>query len=479
MKFGGSSVADSARIDKVASIVGAVAEKVWSDASVSSEGIPVERGDGSPVVVLSALKGTTDALIQASVEATDGITEYSVRIDELEQRHREVAVTLVQESKPILEALDSRFQELRGILHGVELVRECTWRTADLIMSFGELLSCELFAAVLRSRGVRARVVDPRGVILTDGTHGSARVNRPVTYERMREQWQNREDVFVVPGFIASTSSGVTTTLGRNGSDYTASLIGAGLGAERVEIWTEVDGVLSADPSSVPDAFVIDRMSFEEAAELSYFGAEVLHPSSMLPVIELDIPVVIRNTLNPDAPGTRISSESSGSELATGVASVNEVSILNVEGAGMIGIPGVAARIFSAIARAGVNILMISQASSEHTICLVFRSPDIPAATAELERELAPELASREIEAFDIQENMEIVAVIGEGMRGRSGVSGRLFDSLGRAGISVHAIAQGSSERNISFVVAGKDRDRTLRTVHDAFFREQHSSHER
>lgn len=472
MKFGGSSVADSGRIDRVASIVATVAEGVQSAASgAGAVGGAVGQRNALPVVVLSALKGATDELIQASREATDGNAAYRSRIDELERRHRDVAMTLVEDTSAVLEALEARFQELRGILHGVELVRECTWRTADLITSFGELLSCELFEAVLRSRGVRATMVDPRSVILTDGNHGSARVNRPVTYERMRERWLERDDVYVVPGFIAATASGVTTTLGRNGSDYTASLIGAGLGAERVEIWTDVDGVLSANPSSVPDAFVIDHMSFEEAAELSYFGAEVLHPSSMLPVIELDIPVVIRNTLNPEARGTRISSEPSGSELVTGIASIDQVSILNVEGAGMVGMPGVAARIFSAIARAGVNVLMISQASSEHTICLVFRSPDIPAAVAELERELAPELASREIEPFDIQENMEIVAVIGEGMRGRFGVSGRLFDALGRAGISVHAIAQGSSERNISFVVAGEDSKHTLGTVHSAFFR--------
>lgn len=471
MKFGGSSVADAGRIEKVSSIVAATVEtsRSGSHESVGEPSTALSR-DAAPVVVLSALKGATDSLILASREATDGDPAYSGRIDELEQRHREVATTLIGQPAAVLETLDIRFEELRGILHGVELVRECTWRTADLIMSFGELLSCELFTAVLRARGVQATMTDPRGIVVTDGCHGSARVNRPVTYERMREHWQHRDGVFVVPGFIAATESGVTTTLGRNGSDYTASLIGAGLGAERVEIWTDVDGVLSADPASVPDAFVIERMSFEEAAELSYFGAEVLHPSSMLPVIELDIPVIIRNTLNPDAAGTRISNEPSGSEMVTGVASVKQVSILNVEGAGMVGMLGVAARILSAIARAGVNVLMISQASSEHTICLVFRSQDVAAATAELERELAPELASREIEPLDVQEDMEIVAVIGEGMRGRSGVSGRLFNSLGRAGISVHAIAQGSSERNISFVIAGEDRELTLQTVHRAFF---------
>ncbi|MFW6387802.1 MAG: aspartate kinase [bacterium] len=452
MKFGGSSVADAQRIESVAGIVA-------ETAAVSP-----------PCVVLSALKGITDLLIDAASKATASDAGYRDRLDELEQRHLDVASTLIGRDAPVCGVLSERVADLRGVLHGVELVRECTARTRDLIMSFGELLSSELVTAILHHKGVTAVMADPRGIIVTDEAHGSARVNRPTTYERMRTHIAGQAGVVVIPGFVAATPSGVTTTLGRNGSDYTASLVGAGLGAECVEIWTDVDGVYSADPRSVPDAFVIEKMSFEEAAELSYFGAEVLHPSSMVPVVELDIPVYIRNTLNPAAKGTRISAESSQAEFITGLASVEHVSIVNVEGAGMMGTPGIAARIFTAIAHAGVNVLMISQASSEHTICLVFRSGDVPRAIAELEREFAPELASREIHQFETYNELEIVAVIGENMRGKSGVSGRLFQSLGAEGISVHAIAQGSSERNISFVVAGSDRERTLNTVHRAFF---------
>ena len=461
MKFGGSSVADAARIDTAAQIVIDAANRA---------------GSGMPVVVLSALKGATDELIRAASEATVGDAGFRQRVGELRQQHLDVASELLRSPEAMHNSLSERFRELGDILHGVELVRECTLRTRDLVMSFGELLSSELFAAVLRDRGANARFYDPREFIRTDSGHGSARVNRPLSYERMRETLEEREGIAVVPGFIAATASGVTTTLGRNGSDYTASLIGAGLGVEQVEIWKDVDGVLSADPRYVPDAFVIDHMSFEEAAELSYFGAEVLHPATMLPVQELDIPVIIRNTLNPSAPGTRISNESSGAELITGIASVEGVTIVNVEGTGMVGMPGVAARLFAALARADVTVLMISQASSEHTVCLVFRSQDVAKALRELEHELAPELASREIERFDVQEKMEIVAVIGEGMRGKPGVSGRLFGALGESKISVHAIAQGSSERNISFVVSGADRERTLCTVHTAFFREQGGS---
>lgn len=455
MKFGGSSVADAERIARVAEIVADTAEA---------------SPDGGPVVVLSALKGTTDELIAAADLARSGNRDYRVRIDALEKRHQDTANALLDASDRHHQVLHERFEEMRGILHGVELVRECTDRTRDLVMSFGERLSCELFTAILRSRHVPVTLYDPRHFIRTDGTHGSARVNRPVSYEQIRKQVDVAAGVCVVPGFIAATSSGVTTTLGRNGSDYSASILGAGLGADCVEIWTDVDGVLSADPRYVEEAFVIDRMSFEEAAELSYFGAEVLHPSTMVPVVELGIPVVIRNTMNSEAPGTRISSQSATVELITGLASVENVSLVNVEGSGMVGAPGIAARIFAAIARAGANVLMISQASSEHTICLLFRSEDLVRAIGELDREFAPELASKEINPFDVQDDMAVVAVIGDGMRGRFGVSGRLFEALGSAGISVHAIAQGSSERNISFVVSGADRERTLQTVHNAFF---------
>ncbi|MFW6252844.1 MAG: aspartate kinase [bacterium] len=454
MKFGGSSVADAACIDRVANIV-------------------IEaHGQGPVGVVVSALKGTTDSLLSAAECAERGDGAYKEQIEALEQRHYEVVETLhgSESADGIRGVVHDMFGELKNILHGVDLVRECTDRTADLIAGFGELLSIRILDSVLLSRGKRTRVIDPRLCIITDQRHRNARVIRSLTYERLAEQIRNDGYLYLIPGFIAATADGITTTLGRNGSDYTASLVAAAVHARELQIWTDVDGVLSADPRYVPDAFLLPELTFAEAAELSYFGAEVLHPSTMVPVVEKDIPVGIRNTWNPSGSGTRITARArSGGEIA-GIASIDNVAIINVEGSGMVGIPGIAARLFAAIARAQANIIMISQASSEHTICLCFRTHEAQDALKELEREFSTEIVSGEIDRPQLQAGMEIVAIIGEAMRGHPGISGRLFQALGEAKVSVHAIAQGSSERNISFIVAESEREVTLQTVHRAFF---------
>jgi aspartokinase/homoserine dehydrogenase 1 len=355
----------------------------------------------------------------------------------------------------------------------VELVRECSPRTMDFVMSFGERLSCRLITAYMVRHGMDATLVDARELIRTDDHFGSAAVNFRATYALIRERLPRVDGIAVIPGFIGATETGVTTTLGRNGSDYTGSLIGAGAGAEAIEIWTDVDGVLSADPRIVPDAFVIPEITSEEAMELSYFGAKVIHPYSMIPAVEKNIPLFIKNSLNPSAPGTRIAAAASltrdTKRPITGIASIEGISLVNIEGGGMMGIPGFAARIFSALAREGINIIMISQASSEHTICLVFRTLEGERALAALNRELALELETRRIQRFDLLRNLLVVSVIGENMHGTPGIAGRLFSSLGRAGINVLVIAQGSSERNISFVIEEKNHAAALRTIHSEF----------
>jgi len=363
--------------------------------------------------------------------------------------------------------------ELEEILHGVELVRECSLRTLDLVMSFGERLSCRLAVSYMCSKGHKAVLVDAREIVRTDERFGSAAVDFPTSYRLIGERLAAVDGIAVIPGFIGSTPSGVTTTLGRNGSDYTASIIGAGAGAEVIEIWTDVDGVLSADPRLVPDAFVIPGITSEEAMELSYFGAKVIHPYTMVPAVEKDIPILIKNSLNPSAPGTLIADASriarDGGRPITGIASIEGICLVNIEGGGMMGIPGFAARIFSALAREGINIIMISQASSEHTICLVFRTVEGERALAALNRELAPELATRRIERFELMCNLVVISVIGENMHGTPGMAGRLFSSLGRAGVNILVIAQGSSERNISFVIEEKSHTLALRTIHAEF----------
>ncbi len=457
LKFGGSSLADARRIRNVSGIVAEAARR------------------GRITVVLSAMKDVTDLLVSAARDAEQGSDRFRAGLESLRETHFEAARELFApaDQSSALTPLAIMCNELEEILHGVELIRECSARTMDLVMSFGERLSCRLASDYMRSRGMEVTLVDARELIVTDDRFGAAAVDFEKTYARIPERLARVPGIAVIPGFIGATEKGVTTTLGRNGSDYTGSLIGAGLGAEAVEIWTDVDGVLSADPRIVPEAFVIPEITSEEAMELSYFGAKVIHPYSMVPAVERDIPLLIRNSLNPSAPGTRIASAAAlkrdTSRPITGIASIDGISIVNIEGGGMMGIPGFAARIFAALARESINIIMISQASSEHTICLVFRAGEGERAITALKRELARELETKRIDHFDLLRDLIVVSVIGENMHGTPGMAGRLFSALGRAGINVLVIAQGSSERNISFVIEESNHVRALRTIHDEF----------
>jgi len=454
MKFGGSSVADADRIRAVAGLVRESAR------------------DGRVVVVLSALQGITDLLVAAARAAESGSDDFRSALDTLRARHLEAVRGLFApaDQASVITPLTLMANELEEVLHGVELLRECTHRTMDLAMSFGERMSCAIFTALLATLGERAVYVDARELIVTDERFGSGVVDFAASYPRIASRLGAEPGIPVVPGFIAATPKGVTTTLGRNGSDYTASIVGAGLGADTIEIWTDVDGVLSAGPRVVPGAFVIPRVTFEEAMELSYYGAKVIHPSTMIPAVEKRIPIVIRNTLNPSAPGTLIGNGGQRTEHPiTGIASIEGISLLNIEGGGMIGIPGIAARIFSALAREGVNIIMISQASSEHTISLVFKAGEADRALGALRRELALELETGRLEELELVRDLVVISVIGENMRGTPGIAGRIFSALGAARVNVLVIAQGSSERNISFVVAGGQHVAAVRTIHDAF----------
>ncbi len=457
LKFGGSSVADGERIKAVTDIIAEAARK------------------DRVAVVLSAMKGVTDLLIGAARKAEAGSDGLKEILETIRTRHFEAVRHLFApaDQASALTPLAVMCNELEEILHGVELIRECSTRTMDLVMSFGERLSCHLAAGYMTSRGLDATLVDAREIILTDERFGAAAVNFPRSYELIRRKLAAVPGIVVIPGFVGATDKGVTTTLGRNGSDYTASIIGAGTDAEVIEIWTDVDGVLSADPRIVPDAFVLPAISSEEAMELSYFGAKVIHPYTMVPAVEKDIPILIKNSLNPAAPGTLIASAAEikreGNLPITGIASIEGISLVNIEGGGMMGIPGFAARVFSALAREGVNIIMISQASSEHTMCLVFRTSEGERALTALNRELAPELQNRSIERFALLRELLIVSVIGENMHGTPGIAGRLFSALGKAGINILVIAQGSSERNISFVIEEKNHVLALRTIHAEF----------
>ena len=455
VKFGGSSLADSERLRRAMQIAR-------------------ERLEAGGVAVFSAMGGTTDVLIGAAREAAGG-SDPRAAVEELRARH----VSVVRDLCPprgqalILTRLQLLLAELDEVLHGVNLLRECSPRTLDLVMSFGERLMTTITSRLLADLDLDTRLVDARELILTDSHHGSAAVQFEATYARVRAALQPLARIAcVVPGFIGATAEGVTTTLGRDGSDYTASLIAAALDADELEIWTDVDGVMSADPRYVPEAFVIGQLSYQEAMEMSYFGARVIHPYTMVPVVERAIPIRIRNTLQPQQAGTRVTDQPSGSERAiTGIASVDSIALINVEGGGMLGMRGTAARVLGALARAEVNVMMISQASSEHSICLVLDDLGADAALTALRSELALELETRRIDTFDLRRELAIVAIIGENMRGTPGIAGKLFGALGAEDINVLAIAQGSSERNISLVVTAADERRALQVIHSAFLK--------
>ena len=457
IKFGGSSLADSERLDRALAVAG-------------------QRLAAGGVAVFSAMGGTTDRLIDAAHTAAGG-GDTREQIAELRTRHVQAVHDLCppRAQSAILTRLQLLLSELEDVLHGVSLLRECSPRTLDLVMSFGERLITTMTAALLAERGAPARLVDARALIVTDAEHGRAAVQFAVTYERiratLRPALQARAPALcVVPGFIGASGAGVTTTLGRDGSDYTASLLAAGLQAGELEIWTDVDGVLSADPRHVPEAFVIPQLSYQEAMEMSYFGARVIHPHTLIPVMEQRIPVHVRNTRRPEQAGTRITHQpSADSRAITGIASVDSIALVNVEGGGMLGACGMAARVLGALARGQINVMMISQASSEHSICLVLRAAEADAALAALHAELALELETRRIDHFEVQRDLAIVAIIGEHMRGTPGIAGQLFAALGAHGINVLAIAQGSSERNISLVIAERDEREALRVIHAAF----------
>jgi aspartokinase/homoserine dehydrogenase 1 len=454
-KFGGSSVEDAAKMREVAQIALA------------------HRREGKIAVVLSAMRGCTDLLLIAAKDAEAGNSAYRQALDIFDRRHLEAAQALTEGRvrDALVEELKGVLSDLRDILHGVELVKECSKRTLDLVAGFGERLSCLLMTGHLRSLGVEAEYIDAsKGFICTNDDHGNALVDFEVTYRQVSERLAGLSGVAVITGFIASTAQGRPTTLGRNGSDFTASLVGAALRAEAVEIWKDVDGVLTADPRFVQGVEVLDEISMEEAMELSYFGAKVIHPSTMVPLLERGIPLRIKNTLRPEVPGTLITqSPKPHNKPITGIASISDVALINIEGSGMIGIPGFASRVFLALSRVKVNVIMISQASSEHSICIVTRKAEARDALKALREELKVEQESRQIKDCELIQDLEIIAVIGENMRGKPGITGKLFNALGEENINVLAIAQGSSERNISFVIESKDRERALNTVHRAF----------
>ncbi|MBT1709351.1 bifunctional aspartate kinase/homoserine dehydrogenase I [Fulvivirgaceae bacterium PWU5] len=453
LKFGGSSVATPARIQSVIEIVK-----------------PYLREDVA--VVFSAFGGVTDVLIQISRLALEGNLEYKTTLAEIERRHLDAVRALVgvQKQSSILAQVKFTVNELEDVLHGVYLVKERTPRTLDYIMSFGERLSAYIIAEAFKDSGVAAEFLDTRRVVRTDANFGYAKVDFDTTNTQIREHFSRQQALQIITGFIGTSETGETTTLGRSGSDYTAAIFAGALQASDLEIWTDVDGMMTADPRLVKKAFTVPQMSYEEAMELSHFGAKVIFPATMQPAMVNRIPIWIKNTFNPTFQGTVIHSESKNGKVIKGISSMNAISLLSVQGSGLLGVVGASARLFATLARERVNVILISQASSEHSICLAIESQYTRQAKSAIEKEFQYEIRNEEIDEVHLETDLSIIAVVGDNMKQSPGTSGRMFSALGKNGVNVMAIAQGSSERNISAVVRQADVAKALNALHEAFF---------
>jgi aspartokinase/homoserine dehydrogenase 1 len=457
LKFGGTSVASAENIEKVIAIVTRA------------------LAHGPVVLVVSALGGTTDALINAGRAAASGDETFRQALRQLEARHFTAAEHLLPSFEAQAEIqpwLTAQFTELVLLADGIFALGELSPRTLDRLMSYGELLSSRLVVAALQARGVAAAWADSRQLIRTNSRFGMAQVDETIT-EQLAADFQTKttENLWVAPGFIAADVEGHTTTLGRGGSDYTAAILAAALGAEKLEIWTDVSGMLTADPRLVRSARPIARISYEEAMELSHFGAKVLYAPTVQPVRQRGIPMWIKNTFAPQDYGTLVEVAPPPSiGVVRGLSSIGNLALLNLEGSGMVGVPGFSARLFAALARARINVVLITQSSSEHSICVGVNEGDVPAAQAVVNEEFAAEITAGRLEPLRPETGLAIVALVGDMMRNHPGISGRLFSALGHNGVNIRAIAQGASERNISTVIRAADVRKAINVLHEEFF---------
>jgi aspartokinase/homoserine dehydrogenase 1 len=459
MKFGGTSVGDASCVARTAKIIAGVAK------------------ENPCVVVVSAMSGVTNRLIEAAKTAQAGnATEAEAIMDALRQQHETALLSLLSDEQKrgrLRQRIEPVLAEGRRLCEGTALLRELTPRTLDAISSLGERLSAPLVAAAVHELGVCSEAVEATELVVTDAFHGGAEPQMELTREKSQARLRPPLEKGIVPivtGFIGATAEGQLTTLGRGGSDYSATILGAALEADEVIIWTDVDGVLTADPRLVPEARTIPVISYREAAELAYFGAKVLHPKTLNPVIQAAIPVWIRNSFAPEKPGTKITPE--GRSIGGGVkalTAIRDVTLISVGGPGIVGLPDVVGRTFSTTAEVRANVLLISQSSSQNDICFIVSTADAQRTVEALRKEFAQDLAHHKVEHITVDSKIAIVAVVGENMRGTPGIAGKTFNALGRENVNLIAIAQGSSECNISFVIEEKAVKAALLTTHREF----------
>jgi aspartokinase/homoserine dehydrogenase 1 len=456
LKFGGSSVGTPERISGVIDIL--------KEYQVEGK---------KYAVVFSAFQGVTDTLISISNKAVARDETYLEDLEQLERIHFNAVEYLVSENlkdasrKNVYDLME----ELKELVHGVYLVKELTLRSLDYIMSFGERLSCNIISHGINSRGLESEYLDSRLLIKADESFGNAKVKFDSTNKNIQNYFSQYNKIQVITGFIASTEKNETVTLGRGGSDYTASIFGAALDAEEIEIWTDVDGILTADPRKVADAFSLPAVTYEEAMELSHFGAKVIHPPTMKPALDKKIKIRIKNTFNPQHKGTLITHRNDTSQFnVKGISSIDDITLLRITGSGMVGVVGIASRIFGALAKEKINVILITQASSEHSVCLAILPQFGQLSKNLIEEEFKWEIRDGMIDEVAVEPDMSIIAVVGEDMRHTPGISGKVFQSLGKNGINIIAIAQGSSELNISLVIEKKYLKKALNVLHNSLF---------
>jgi aspartate kinase len=458
MKFGGTSVGNAERMQHVAEIVAGHAQQA------------------EVLVVVSAMGGVTDILIRAATEASKGDREHWKNArQELARRHREVADQLLPatEQATVLPRLAERMSDFENLCSGFSLVREITPRAMDTLSSLGEVMAATLMASILRSQGVAAEAVDATELIVTDDHYGNATLLLEETTAKTRQQLASLRQRGVIPvitGFRAATQDGYCTTLGRGGSDYSATIIAAAVNADEVWIWTDVDGVMTADPRLVPQARIIPEVSYREAIELSFFGAKVLHPKSIMPVMKKQIPVWIKNSFNPAGMGTRIVvAPVKAAPGVKAITSVSKASLITVNGKDALGLTQLVAKVFGTLSLEEIPTLMVTQSSADNVLCFAVHDADLPRVKARLEKAFELELLHEYMAALEVMPHLAIVVAVGENMKGTPGIAGRAFGAVGRQGINIIAIAQGSSELSISFAVQAPEVKEAVKAIHEEF----------
>jgi aspartokinase/homoserine dehydrogenase 1 len=456
IKFGGTSVANPANILKSINI------------------IKSKKSSGRVAVVVSALGGVTDMLLNAAIAASEKNLAYKATLAEIEERHLEAVNGLIEGNDAVTAQVKKELEHLSTLLNGCYLLGELSERTKDLILSFGEVLSSYIIAEVLKEQGEDCAHADSRSLIKTNNHFGKATVNFEISNLLIQHYFDKRgAAITILPGFIAESEDGHATTLGRGGSDYTAAILAAALDVPQLEIWTDVNGIYTANPKLVKQAVSIGHITFEEAMELSHFGAKVLYPPTIQPIINKNITLTIKNTFDPEAPGSVITKQvpsSDGQNPIKGISNIDGITLITLEGPGMVGVSGFSKRLFEVISKENINVIFITQASSEHSICFGILDQEAKKAKAAIDSEFTFEIKQQKIKPAITEDGLSIIAVVGENMKNHQGLSGKMFSTMGRNNINIRAIAQGASERNISAVINSKDVKKALNSLHETFF---------